>query len=325
VWWSMDVAIIGNGNLGRYHAHGVVASGKVNSLFLYDKDVSRSIALCRELEKIAPGLVINVLPQLDSIRYRFDLAVIASTATHRLELLNRLLSSHEIQHLVIEKLLEQSPERIEKLTDSAQAAEVVWVNHPKPMMQWHQSLATLMRASSISSVLVTGPHWGLVTAGVHYLQLVEWWTGHQVVSGSAEESRASWFPSKRAGYWEMFGCLSFELDDGTQLNLKSLPVSDTESYAQSIEILVNGDSVSAKINEVTGEVSGLVDGHQLPTGQLSLQSALTADFVEEISTTGRCGLPRIESVVHLHSLFTAVLAATNPPPSARSEQGLRIT
>jgi hypothetical protein len=123
----------------------------------------------------------------------------------------------------------------------------------------------------------------------------------------------------------MFGCLRFELDDGTQLDMKSLPVSDRQSYAESIEILVEGESVNAKINEVTGEVSGLVDGHRLPTGQLSLQSALTADFVEEISATGRCGLPRIENVVHLHTLFTAVLAETNPPRSAWSTQGLRIT
>ena len=321
----MDIAIVGNGNLGRYHAHGVIASQKVHRLFLYDTDVSRSIALCRELAAMAPGVAIHLLGDLDSNRVSFDLAIVASTATYRLELIARLLGSHDIQHLVIEKLLEQSPERIEKLADLAQAAEVVWVNHPKPMMKWHQSLATLMKATSISSVRVTGPHWGLTTAGVHYLQMVEWWTGHQVVSGNTDGASASWFPSKRIGYWEMFGSLSFELDNRTQLKMRSSPVADTSSYAESIEILVEGDSVGARINEVTGEVWGFVDGHRLPTGQLSLQSSLTANLVEEIFETGRCGLPRIENVVHLHTLFTAVLAETNPPSSARSKQGLRIT
>ena len=321
----MDVAIIGTGNLGRYHAIGAMMSQVVDDLYLYDSAQSCAENLKIELQAKPSLTKVHVLPSLNSPPVFFDLVIIASTAKKRLDLVSELFAHHRIKQLVVEKLLEQSPERIRLLVESTKSAQTVWVNHPKPMMRWHQELAAVFQAIEISEVRVSGPNWGLTTAGTHYLQLVQWWTGQKLVFASDVAGRATWFPSKRVGYWEMFGSVSFELDGGAHMHLESFPAKAPGSYAESIEIMVAGKSSTARLNEVTGEVFGLVDGCPLPSGTLDLQSNLTARLIKELAETGVCPLPIIQDVEHLHSLFTETLADTRPPQDVWSSRGLKIT
>ena len=79
--------------------------------------------------------------------------------------------------------------------------------------------------------------WGLACNSIHFIDLISWWTGENVISIDSKKLDPKWIKSKRNGYFEVTGDLIVNYSSGTELLLRSS--STEENYEIKVELSNN--------------------------------------------------------------------------------------
>lgn len=305
----ISVAVVGCGNVGRYHGLGAARSALVSTVSVFDDDplrVTEVLELCGRYgatSSITPADSLGGLPQ------EIDLLIIATPSRGRLELVRELLEGRKVRFLLLEKIVEQSSERVDEIANFIDTQELVcWVNHSRRMMARHQEISDLVRLESLEVIKVNGPSWGLVTSGLHFVDLASWWAAQTAVRIDWDFDDLNWGPSKRPGYFEIDGKVEVEFDGGLKLLMESGRVSDRKHYQSSLSVSLGSAESSASFDEITGQREGFFGGRALPEGGLELQSNLTTQLVDSLGFGAVIDLPTLRDCVTPHRLFLDSLA-----------------
>ena len=137
--------------------------------------------------------------------------------------------------------------------------------------------------------------WGLACNSIHYIDLVSWWTGENIISVNTEKLNQKWFKSKRTGYFEVSGELLIKFSKGTELILQS----DLNSVENDIKIeQSNNKWIIAESDNFTPKPNVKV-----LNGKLELQSEMTGPIVTQILSEGICDLPTLKESCEQHAIY----------------------
>ncbi len=297
---SGTVAICGVGNLGRRYLEGVLQSGSVDVVHVYDTSQD-SLHACQEVIRRFCGGRINeatvevrVHDAINSLPTNLDLAIVATTADVRPQLVTDLSSHTRVGHYVLEKVLAQEESGLDQLLDVTVNSHS-WVNLPRRMMDWHYNLFELVRGNGPISMEVSGGAWGLACNAVHYMDLLMWWSGQVPRTVDTASLDPTWTPSKRKGFWEVYGSMSVTYSDGSHLVVRSdhntRPVTIEASVGGMVWVICESDGVARRS-----------DGFSQPC-VCELQSAMTPRLVDSILTSEICALPTLEDSVGIHRVL----------------------
>ena len=294
------VAIVGAGNLGRRYLEGILDGGSAEVVHVCD--ISReSLNACEDIvHRIGEGgqarssKAVYLHGDIGALPRNLDLAIVATSADVRPQLVADLSSYARVGHYVLEKVLAQDEGGLDQLLD-ATANSRVWVNLPRRMMDWHCSLFDLIRGNGPVSMVVSGGAWGLACNAVHYMDLLMWWSDEAPQTIDTGGLEPAWSPAKREGFWEVYGSMSVTYAGGSRLILHA----DHHAEAVTIEVEVGG--MTWLISESSG-VAHRSDGIGQP-GVVELQSEITPRVVESILTSGTCFLPTLEEAVGTHRVL----------------------
>lgn len=274
---SAALAVVGTGQLGRRHLEALARLAIPARVWALDPFPAALEEARRSWEAARPG------PGLSAdFSGRFpatlDAVIVATDAASREAAVGRLLDGSKVRYLVLEKLLAQEPQALDRLgARLAQAGAKAWVNCPRRVWPLYKD----MRVKGPLTLKVTGAGWGLGTNAVHYLDLaahLTGFTGFAVdLSGLSRES-----PSKRPGFVEFFGTLRAS-GGGHAVTLAC------EEGPKASRVEINGS---------------LVDEKGSP-----LQSALTQGVVEALLASGDCGLTPYAESAAVHRPYLEALAA----------------
>jgi predicted dehydrogenase len=301
------ILLIGAGQLGSRYMQGLVALEAPLTITVVDPSEA-SLAVARELvAQVQPAASheVQFSTSLEAAQQQLDLALVVTPAHCRAQVVNEIAGRHQVKAWILEKVLAQSGELLDLIEQTLAGHSQVWVNTPRRLMGWHQSIRAQLLPNGPAPLLVrvVGGAWGLACNAIHFIDLVAWWTQAQVQSVSAN-GLDGWADSKRAGFQEVFGRLLVHYGDGSLLELSCLP------DAQPTVITVETPQGSWHLEEAAGVAIGPA-GQQLE-GQLSFQSALTAPLVAQILQDGHCVLPTLaESVAQHRPLLQALLEHWN--------------
>lgn len=294
------VAIIGAGQLGSRHLQALNLSEKELNIVVIDSNKeSLSVAQSR-FESCVGAVAHQVSYQQDwNISGVIDIAIVASTANSRRAIIEQLLATAMVKHLVLEKLLftqEQDYFAIAELLQKTQTK--TWVNCAMRMMPFYNQFHQVFHNTAIN-YQVFGSQYGLITNAIHYLDHVAYLTGSSDFELDTKSLDNVIIPSKRSHYYELTGALiaRFKNDSIALLHCSSEGVAPIQ-----IEIYNNENRVISRENEHKAWVTGLNHDWkwQEKDAPIPFQSTLTAELVASLLETNHCMLTDYATSMKIH-------------------------
>lgn len=293
-----EVVVVGAGQLGSRYIQGLRKVILPLSISVVDPSVSsldKARALWDDALEDVLHHKIRWFSDLSSLPSKIDVAIISTTAKHRCEIVEAIASEHLVQYWVLEKVLAQSTQQLERMRDSLEPSEGSWVNTPRRLMSWHQMLKAEFSSSFPIHFNRKGSDWGLACNSIHFIDLIAWWTGESVKSIDVSGLEKNWHHGKRLGYYEIFGSLAVEFSSGSTLLLNAC----ADSVDSGIDVFSNQKNWN--IDEAKGHAISSC-GQEI-FGRLELQSEMTERLITQILTTGTCELPTYTVSLPMHMLL----------------------
>lgn len=315
-----SVLLLGAGQLGSRYLQGLSGIDRQLNITVVDP-ASASLDVARQrLDEVSPATSheVQFTTSLDEAPKKLDLAFVVTPAHCRADVVAAISAQHGVSAWILEKVLAQSRQQVDQIERALAGHPRVWVNTPRRLMAWHQAIKEQLLASGPTALRVrmAGGHWGLACNAIHFIDLVNWWTGASV-DGVDGRGLRDWQPSKRSGFQEVFGTLVVNFS-----NRSSLELSCIQSDAPP-RIEVETQEGIWLIEEAAGKAVG--PSGQAIAGQLNFQSALTAPLVEQILTAGRCELPSLAESAAQHRPFLDALLQHWNHSQSREDLAVSIT
>jgi hypothetical protein len=232
---------------------------------------------------------------LETLPRKIDIVIVATTADVRPDVTGEIARRFDVSFWVLEKVLAQCESGLDQIISQIKKGSYAWVNLPRRINPWHKKIKSQLNLKPPLNFKFEGKLWGLACNTVHYLDLIEWWTGETLLSVSTDHLDQSWFESKRPAFWEVLGEVEARFSGGSCAVL----VDKKDGVSGDFEI--HDNHLSWMIKETEG-LARRSDGVEIP-GSLKFQSELTAGMVESILETGTCELPTLNESAALHRIF----------------------
>ncbi len=305
------VALVGAGNLGSRHLQALKQIQMDVSIFVSEPSKeAREIASIRYSE-IPENSHIKSIEYMDDYKMLpkdTDLAIIATSSNVRFQIAKWIVENMETRYLVLEKVVFQSIKEFDEFDKIIKHKSIkIWVNCPRRMFSFYKELHKKTITSSNVDVHVVGSDWGLACNGIHFLDLYSYLTNNYDYSYDINRLERGVVDSRRAGYKELFGEITFKSPRGT------LRLNCTNGSNQGVEVIIEYGNTKLEIQESKGVVNVVENNetNNVPF-EMKYQSNLSNEFVEDIITGDNCELPVYEESKILHKVFiSAVLDHIN--------------
>jgi hypothetical protein len=296
---SYSLLIVGAGQLGSRYLEGLVSS-KLNLEITVVDPASESLERARSRWIQQGGQEsshdIRWLELLPSDLNQVDVALIVTSSKGRTNLIEKIANAIKVRYWVLEKVLAQSSEELRVIQSVLAGSEGAWVNTPRRMMAWHNSLKESFAGHGPLDVSYSAGLWGLACNSIHFIDLIVWWSRESLVSVDTSGLDHNWQESKRVGYFEITGELVAEFSGGSVLRLQSR--EGASSHPLKIQLAGGAvweiDEPAGTARSVAGEKRG---------GQVEFQSQLSGRLVDDILQRGECDLPALEESCAMHAIF----------------------
>ncbi len=204
----MNTLIIGAGRMGLRHAAGVAMSSQINSICLADISIE---ALTHAKTQLANHPFVSKFQfKLKSdVKENFDIAIIASTASNRIDTCQRVLD-RGVKYLLIEKPLGQSYKEVVALTEFLSKQNVhVFVNLNMRLypcfIHIKKELTTKVQLQGTPVISINTGTLGIGANGVHYLDLLYFLLDADECNLVAADIELTTIPSGRGPQFADFG------------------------------------------------------------------------------------------------------------------------
>ncbi len=293
-----NVALVGVGALGRHHLTGLLSSRAPFSILVVDPS-ERALALAKE--SAAHASVEHAVSFVQEIPEgaNVDLAIVATTSAHRAAAVEALVGrSGSVRNLILEKILFDRKDDYKKISDLLKEHKVsAWVNHPRRLYPFHRTLKEGAE-HPLYCHAAGGARYGLMTSVLHYADYFAYLNGSYEFETDTSLLAPEAVPSKREGYLELFGTLSFTWKNGSWGAVTSLPQEGP------FRIALASPSMRAELRESEGAASvsrktakWAWEEHKAP---LLKQSEMTGGIAAEILESGTCDLTSYDDASRVH-------------------------
>ncbi|WP_457281217.1 hypothetical protein [Polaromonas sp. P5_D5] len=296
-----SVLISGAGQLGSRYLQGLVNCGSPLCIHVQDVDpasLARAQQRWDEVAKANRAHEIQLHTSLVMVPAAIDVAIVATTARWRPEVVREIAARTTVGAWILEKVLAQSETGLDEIEHHVGHARV-WVNTPRRMLDWHQQIKAQLTSGKPMHLKVSGGAWGLACNSIHFLDMFAWWTGETPTTFDTSELAPGWIESKRPGNWEVMGTLKVDFSGGSTAALEA---GDGDVFYR-FEL---DDGIHRwAIDEAAGTAKRS-DGLDLP-GRLPFQSEVSGALIESILVSNDCALPTLEQSLEIHRPYIRAL------------------
>ena len=318
--------IIGAGQLGSRHLQGLLKVNSPMDVFVLDpSDESLQVARQRAGE-IKHTHAIHFYSSWEALPAEFELVIVATNADVREMIINRLLESHLVKYLILEKVLFQEIAAYHRISVLLEKYHVMtWVNHSRRMFDVYSQLKNEMNDEKPKVFQATGGNWGLGCNGLHFIDLFTFLSSAKVLSLDTAWVDNALLQSKRKGFAEFTGTIKGLLTDNSVFQVTSLPGDMT---AVTITVF-DGDSRYIIQESGTPQIYALKKDKEFSVEKkefkMEFQSTLTTKLAISLFEKGTCDLPTFKEARHSHELFIRRLLESYNNSTGLSQTILPIT
>jgi hypothetical protein len=300
---TSTILISGAGQLGSRYLQGLTKCRMPLRIYVQDIHMVSLLQAERRWQEVygpSSQHVALFSSVIDTSPERLDLAIVATTAHCRPQVVQEIAQNSVVRYWILEKVLAQSVHGMEEIQSHVGGDSLAWVNTPRRSIPWHQRIKEKLDLRSPLHLTVTGGSWGLACNAMHFLDLLAWWSGESLIELRTNQLEDGWFPAKRAGNWEIFGTLTAVFSGGSTALLAACNGEDSTYLME-----LTDHRGTWRINEAEGTATH-TGGSEIP-GCLPYQSEMTTPLVERILVTGTCDLPNLDTSVAIHQVFISAM------------------
>lgn len=293
-----SVCIVGCGNLGKRHLEGLSKSGNIKEIYLVDPSLD-NLAAAEKLNRNSNLRIIKA-DSLEQIPKELDLAIIATQADVRRQVLERLLLSKNVKSVILEKIL------FSKITDFEPINKLLLnkgvkceVNFVRRKIPFYQHLKNLLTDEKTLRISVSGINWGLASNSVHFLDLLLFLGGKNCFFSMTSKAQLNIKKSKRDNCVELLGRLNF---DGPN---SILELSSDAGSKEFHKIVIQSENYKIEIDEINGyaKIFNAFGDASQESFNFTFQSDLTGAVADDFFMLGTGGLTAYPDAIEVHQLF----------------------
>ncbi|MEI6638246.1 MAG: hypothetical protein WCL46_00880 [Chlorobium sp.] len=245
--------------------------------------------------------VVGLLGLPDNI----DIAIIATLADVREKIVMQLSNQVKVRYWILEKLLAQNVDDLLSIKDVISQNGMAWVNTPMHIWSLYRNIRSHYDDKPGSVDATFDKVNRLACNAIHYIDYISRWNKALPVSVDTSNLFHQWEPTKREGFYDVYGELIIDFSDGSKLKI----IGNNDDPNKRVNIIkVNKEELH--VSESQGIATAL-DGITI-TGRCEFQSELTAPLVESILQIQSCDLPTFtESVIQHRMLLESLLKHWN--------------
>jgi hypothetical protein len=300
---SYRISIVGAGQLGSRYLQGLAIVKLPLEIYVIDSSAEAlSLANIRWREVSKSNYLHNAtfLRNLNGVPNQIDLTIVSTPSDIRLNVVRELTKNRTIHNWILEKVLAQCEVDLDEIELLIAKEGRAWVNTPMFLQPLYRSLRARFTDNSPIDACFEGLT-GLACNAIHFIDFVSRWNKSMLISVDTTGLLDNWRPAKREKFFEIYGRLIMYFEDGSKLNLISLP-NDSNYRGR---LTVKDDDW--EVIESKG-IANSKSGQRIMEASL-LQSQLTGPLVETILLSGSCDLPSLSESVVQHRLFVNELLA----------------
>lgn len=301
-----NVLIVGAGQLGSRHLQGASQVKTKINLLVVDKSpssIKNAIKRYGEMDFNPSIKNISYFNDLNEIRVNeIDLAIVATTADIRANIIVALNNQFAIKKIILEKILFQKESDYWLINNLIKINKITaWVNHPRRSFPFYKKLKKELELHNKYKMKVTGGSWGLACNGLHFIELISYLTERKELNLDTSHLESFLLESKRKGFYEVMGTIKGkigEVDIELNCDQGDSPIEiEINSEFENLYIyeshnkIINKNLKSNKINYKSKKI-------------LYNQSEITGVLIDSILNESKCDLPYFEDVMEQHLLFT---------------------
>lgn len=303
------IVLIGAGQLGSRHLQALSKVRFKTNIEVVDPfPASLEVAQARfnEMQSNPNISDISFYSSVSELSHNIDLAIIATNADIRAQVIRTLLKHCDVKNLVLEKVLFQKSHEYTEIQAVLEEKNVkAWVNHPRRMFPYYSKLKELIAGSKQVSYQVQGGDWGLACNGLHFIDHLAFLTGCEDLEIDTARLNTSVMSSKRKDYLEVSGILAGKIG---QHPFELFCHED----ASPVVITICSDNLNAIIDEGNGWVRMSTKENRWQWLEkeekiIYFQSELSSKIAEDIIEKGGCDLPTFADAAKLHIPFINAL------------------
>jgi hypothetical protein len=293
----MNILIAGCGSLGYRYFQSLISISQNINLHLYDIDpFSFERFLLPDL--IPAHITITSTTDILSLNgLFFDIVIVSSVSTNRVELISSLATLCHVSSWIIEKLLAQSLSELSVLS-SLKLSNAFVNTYRRDSPVW-QHLRRLNSSNPFTICQVSGHGWNMASNSIHFLDAFEYILESPPISIST--SNLELIPSSRCGFKELTGTLTL-LFPSTRVDLIS------NQAVQPYQIIFLNDLGMTKTDELSLH---LPDGSILSYPEYFLSERMT-NILSLLYMTGVTTLTPLNDSIRQHILMTTALVDILP-------------
>jgi hypothetical protein len=306
----INVAIIGAGATGSRHLQALAHLEEDAVIHVVDpSEESRQIAKERFGaidQKADQNFKLLLHSTIDCLNGPLDLALIATGSDVRANLIRTLIKRVKVRNMLLEKVLFQKEADYIEIQELLKKENVsAWVNCYRRDTDFFKSVKVKLDLSEKIKISVRGSLWGIGCLGVHFIDLLAFFSGHVDFEFRKSQLNKKLLDAKRKGFKEFTGVIEGVNSRGDSLIMDSKDHGN-QPWVMSIE---NGKTWQ-KISEVWGSADyKYFDGKTESQCRINIpmQSKRTHILVKQIIHENHCDLPDFNDSVTLHIPLIRVL------------------
>jgi predicted dehydrogenase len=297
--------LIGAGQIGSRHLQAMSLSSHDWIIKVIDPN-TKSLELSRkrwnEVALQTSNIEISFSSSLPTNPSHIDVAIIATSAVHRLEAIKSLLAFQTPSYLILEKVLFQSVTELDEALLLLQEKNVkTYVNCPRRIYPFYLALKEKLANQPQINMSIIGNNWDMGCNGIHHLDLWCFLTGKINFDLNVTGLLPRQTLGKRHGTQEIYGTLLASADN-TELSM----YSGDDSLHRHYSVNISSTDYEFEIDEPGRNIKTIrcPDGNDAPKVlDILFQSVLTHIIADALVETGQCGLTLLSESACIHRRF----------------------
>lgn len=302
------LVIVGFGNIGFRHLQGIMTDCKDLKVHIVDNDPLSANRISNDMNEqlISKNIIVSFDPNYEQLDPMVDYVIIATLSNIRFNVLEQLLVNTRPKSILFEKVLFDRREQYDAAIKLVESLNINALTNC-----WRRIFPSYKRAkelfatsqSTIAYIKISGGDIGLGCNGVHFMDLISFFSGEKVVI-TKEELDSGVIESKRDSFLEFSGRL-----EGYSGQAKFVIDSKRNNDQQVVVELVSAE-MSVIVREADNKVflKNLLNGKEIieehRTPFLSEVSGGIAKSVFEGTLTG---LPTLRDASNTHQVLLDAL------------------
>jgi hypothetical protein len=294
------ILIVGAGNLGSRHLQGLTKLNRELEIYISDPSQD-SLAIARERFKSVntrSDITLNILESIKNVPKEIDIAIVATTADVRLNVIKQMIDVCSIKKMLLEKVLFQDLRDYEEAKNILnEKADNIWVNCAQRLWPFFKELKSRYSSEPNLRIEISGSNWGLGCNSVHNIDIAQYLWGDKITHEANLDPIIK--ESKRTGFKEFTGEIITRNENGGYLN----QISYAKGFAPFI-INASHPTENLKWNLTNNKlyISNEESNWEIIEQQLiaPYQSELTTNIIEDMLNNRECGLPNFTTSARIH-------------------------